>query len=132
MRLDFEMGFARAVLGVSGLLFAAIGMVFLVDPLPWAAKVDLVMPTSTAVTDIRAVYGGLDLGLGSFLIWCVCHIQRVKLGLVAGLMVFGGLFMGRLWGVLATGDMSEIIVILGFIEGLGIILHGVALWNMKR
>ena len=123
MRLDFEMGFARAVLGVSGLLFAAIGMVFLVDPLPWAAKVDLVMPTSTAVTDIRAVYGGLDLGLGSFLIWCVCHIQRVKLGLV---------FMGRLWGVLATGDMSEIIVILGFIEGLGIILHGVALWNMKR
>ena len=53
---------AKAVLLLASLVFLGIGVVFLVAPVHWATLVEIELPTSMARTDLRATYGGFDLG----------------------------------------------------------------------
>jgi hypothetical protein len=61
--------FARTLLALSALPFAAIGLRFLLQPAAMAAHVDLTLASTTADHDMRAVYGGLQLGCAALLGW---------------------------------------------------------------
>ena len=65
------MTFARLVLIGSGILFVMVGLAFLIDPVGWAEKVEISVASSVAKTDIRALYGGMDFGIGCFLLYTV-------------------------------------------------------------
>lgn len=60
------MRFVRAVLVLSGLLFLAVGAAFLARPVAWAKSLGILLLEPLAVRDFRALYGGLDLGIGCF------------------------------------------------------------------
>ena len=56
------LGFARVVLALCAFPFALIGLGFLLAPETMAARVDVSLGSTTADHDVRAVYGGLQLG----------------------------------------------------------------------
>jgi len=58
--------FARWVLVGSVLVFGFIGVTFSVAPAKMASFVDVSLGSATAEGDVRAVYGGVALGLACF------------------------------------------------------------------
>ena len=107
------MSFAGLVLGGSALAFGGIGAAFLVDPSGMAARVGLAGGSALADNDVRAVYGGLQLGCCAFLAVCAARPVWHRPGLAAQLLLFGGLAAARLVSVAAVGLPGT----------LGLVLH---------
>jgi hypothetical protein len=107
-------GFARIVLLGSAAAFAAIGGAFVVAPAAMARHVDVSLAGALADNDVRAVYGGLQLGCAAFLCHCAAARDRFATGLAGQLCLFGGLLLARTISLFAAGSPGA----------LGLALHG--------
>lgn len=108
------MSFAQLVLRLSALPFAGIGLAFLLAPETMASHVGVTLDGATADHDVRAVYGGLQLGCAALLLWGAARPERIQVALVAQLFLYGGLLGARTLTWLLTGAPSV----------LGLVLHG--------
>ena len=111
----------RLVLAASALAFGGIGLAFLLDPVGMAARVGVGLTGTIADNDVRAVYGGLQLGCGAFLALCATRPTWYGPGLMAQLLLFGGLAAARFVSVAAVGLPGTLGLVLhaGEITGLG-------------
>jgi hypothetical protein len=120
--------FARLVLALSALPFAGIGLAFLLAPAALAAHVDVSLGSPTADHDVRAVYGGLQLGCAALLASGAARPERARFALAAQLLLYGGLAGARLVAWAAAGAPGA----------LGLALHGAevlgfgAAWLARR
>jgi hypothetical protein len=125
------MVFSRILLGITGLAFAGYGVYCAMD-------LDFVMQTtgvafrkSTAAVEARAMYGGLQTGLGLLWINAVVNQRLTAYGLVAMIFVLGGLALGRALGMsLDTADPYNTWAFA--YESVSALLAGVALWRERR
>lgn len=116
----------RLALRLTALVYLGVGLAGTLAPgrLVGAAGVALTSPA--AEVEIRAVYGGLQLGLGLALLGAARRPERVSQGLRTAILCFLGLFVTRLAGLLQHGlDPLNLRLLLA--EGLGLALCGVAL-----
>jgi hypothetical protein len=97
------MAFARIWLALNGVLFLVYGLVCVVAPNLPAGYAELVLPTATARTEVSAMYGGLQAGLGALLCWSAMRPERVAHGLVVLVVLIGSLALGRAYGIVANG-----------------------------
>jgi hypothetical protein len=104
---------SRLVLAGSALAFLGVGALFLLDPAGMARHVGVGVLGATADNDVRAVYGGLQLGCGAFLLLCALRSEWHAAGLAAQLLLFGSLVAARV--------LSWLVV--GLPETLGLALH---------
>lgn len=107
------MRLAKYGLVVGALVFAAVGLGFLVIPVRWGALTDIVLPTPMARTDFRATYGGFNLGVGVFLAVCASREDWIRPGLAALGLSAVGYGSGRLIGILAEGTANPLMI--GFV-----------------
>ena len=98
------MGFARAYL----YFFAAVGLIFGFWYL--LAPASLTDPTGfgplgpNALTDVRATYGGFQIGSGLFLLWAAADPARVRVALVLQALTIGAIGSCRLVGIAIDGS----------------------------
>ena len=92
----------------SALIFVAVGAVFLAFPQQYGQLLELSLPTAMARTDVRATYGGLELGLGVFLILCVVRREWTRAGLWALALATGGFAAGRIVGLAFERTISSV------------------------
>ncbi len=81
-----------------GLLFAAVPGVF--------TEMAGITATPAGTTDLRAIYGGFQIGLGVFLIWCGRDPTRIDAGLVAFFLSVGAVGGTRLLGLFVDGEVD--------------------------
>lgn len=87
----------RVGLTVAALPFFAVGAMFILAPERSRSYVHLDVTSPIARTDIRAVYGGGNIGAGVFLV--LCAVRRWTFpGLFAALCLFSGLAAARTLG----------------------------------
>jgi hypothetical protein len=110
--------------------FGGAGLAFLVAP-ELLRFVDLAPGTAAARSDVRAVYGGLELGVAALLGACAHRPEWLRFGLVAQALAFGGLVLGRLVSLALDGAPTPIAVALGLAEALGAILALLALRGLR-
>ena len=101
------MKLARALTFASALIFVVVGAGFLLIPQQFGHVLELSLPTAMARTDVRATYGGLELGLGIFLILCVVRREWIRPGLWALALTVGGFATGRVVGFVAEGTINN-------------------------
>jgi hypothetical protein len=109
----------RTILGLGALVFLALGAMFLIAPVYWAAVIDVSLPTPMARTDLRATYGGFDLGFGLFLGLCTLRSDWLRPGLVAMGLALAGFASGRLVGFLVEGHADRLMIWFAALEALG-------------
>ncbi len=97
------MSLGPLVLRASALAFGAIGAAWLFAPARLAPLVGIELTSPTALTDARAVFGGLECGIAALLWWCARDAARVDFGLWLALAGFGGLAAGRVVGFALDG-----------------------------
>lgn len=102
------MDFPRLVLFLSFATFAFFGATFLLMPQTMAAVIDIHPVSSTAQSDVMAVYGGLELGIAAVLFRFLSARDRTREGLWIAALLFAGLGGGRLMGVALHSPLSAV------------------------
>ena len=101
------MTFARIFLWLAAAMSVVAGLVYVVSPLLMTASAGFGELLPGGTTDVRATYGGLQLGLGIFFAWTALDPTRIRSGLVLALLIFGALASCRAVGVVLDASLNE-------------------------
>jgi len=99
--------YSRIILGIIGALYGFFGVWAMWRPGDITAMTEVALTTPTAVTDGRAVYGGLTLGLGVVFLLAALKVIDVRAGV---LVLFLTLFFpvaGRVIGIPVDSGGTE-------------------------
>ena len=94
---------AQVLLWVSGLGYMGFGVAFILAPIRTMALAGIAMEGAAAAVELRAFYGGLELGLGALIVAAALVPGRLRDGLLLTLVSYGAIGGTRLIGMLATG-----------------------------
>lgn len=116
------------VLGTAAIFFV-YGLLFFVIPIEtFQFVVDGTVTSSSAITDLRATYGGMSVGVGIILYLLGNKEQTLRTGLVAVFLLMSGMALGRSIGIVLDGDANAFMFIY---LGLEIVASAVALLLLK-
>ncbi len=93
----------RALLIASGVLFGLYGLACLFSPSIVAGYTGIRLPDASAATEVAAMYGGLQAGLGVLFAFCGSRSAWVQPGLLVMVVLIGSLALGRTVGLLVHG-----------------------------
>ena len=125
------MTFPRVVLGLTGAVFVTLGLGFLVAPEGLLGLMKIQVSPERALLEIRAMYGGLELGLGVFFIVAVFRERWIRAALGAQFLVLGGMGSTRLLALLFAGSSDRLMVAFAVAEVIGAVL-GIGAFGQAR
>ncbi len=117
----------RVLIVIAALIFTGFGVWFLVKP-GALAGIGIELSGQSARTDIRATYGGFELGVAAFLFWCAAREDWHHIGLIAATLFVAGFGVGRGVGILIEGGATSFMWSLLAIE---VVYTACALWCLK-
>jgi hypothetical protein len=118
----------RITLWLGGLSFVGFGLAFLVAPQQTLSLIGLQLHGPHAATELRAFYGGLEIGIGLCLIGADLRGWH-RQGLLLCLASYGGISLARLVGIALAGGSSGALWIALALEVSLALLAAVALWR---
>jgi len=108
------------ILWISALVFLVTGALFTVMPQDMFAPIGLTVPDGSPLTELRAVYGGLEVAIGVFLALCARRGGvALELGLVLSFLLLGGLAAFRGFGMGVDGPQVDLMSGLLVLESAG-------------
>ena len=100
--------FPKIFLGLIGMAFCKTGIETLIDPQAVLAQVGIILDNPSAVSSMRAIYGGLHLVIG---VYCVVGIFRnPEPPLMFVLLYTIGFTLGRFSGILVDGQPNAFVM----------------------
>jgi hypothetical protein len=120
---------ARWVLAASALPFGGIGAAFLGWPHEMARHLELEITGATGTTDLRAVYGGLQIGIAVLLLLGAARSALTRCALATAVAGFAGLAAARVAGLAVDGGEQALNHLLLAGELVGLAACGTALWS---
>ena len=106
--------FPKILLGLLGLAFAKTGIETLINPQAVLDQVGIVLTNTSALSSMRAVYGGMHLVFGLFCLYGIFRNQAAALTLV--ILYTAGFTLGRLSGILVDGPPNSFVITWLFTE----------------
>ena len=97
---------ARVFLALSGLIWFPYGVYLFFSPGYLADAAGIVSTTATGQIELRAMYGGLQAGIGALAFAGALRPAWLRPVLFAGCFLFGGLALSRSLAALAIGEVS--------------------------
>jgi hypothetical protein len=101
------MGLARIFLRLVGAMSICFGLGYVAMPGPMIDAAGFGAVPASGLTDVRATYGGLQIGLGVFLLWAAGVESQVRAGLLLVLFSIGAVGAGRSIGIMVDGDFTD-------------------------
>jgi hypothetical protein len=98
------MGFARAYLYFVAAMGLFFGLWYVIAPTGMTDPTGFGPLAPNALTDVRATYGGFQIGLGLFTLWAAADPARVRMGLVLQAFTIGAIAACRLTGFAIDGS----------------------------
>tara|TARA_B100000959_G_scaffold278999_1_gene338396 strand:- start:298 stop:681 length:384 start_codon:yes stop_codon:yes gene_type:complete len=95
----------QALIVIAALIFTGFGVWFLIKPTALQG-IGIEATSASARTDIRATYGGFELGVAAFLFWCAYREDWQHIGLIAATLFVAGFGVGRGVGILVEGGAT--------------------------
>ena len=121
------MNFNALLINITAAIFALYGLGFVFAPTQLALLItDAAPATATALTDMRATYGGMSFGIGIVLFVLSSKPETIRLGLLTVLLLMLGMGGGRLVGLIIDGAENQIMYVYLAFE----VVASVAAWLM--
>jgi Domain of unknown function (DUF4345) len=125
-----SMNVARLSLAGTAAAFAGFGIALLVKP-DLLSKVDIELRSDTARAEVRAMYGGMEIGLAVFFALCATKRKWHRPGLWAQTAGLGGLSLGRTLGIALSAERRPLLLALLAAEGLAAVTGAVTLKQIR-
>ncbi len=116
------MNVPRTILALTGVIVIAIGVPFLLAPVAMMQTIDIAVASPLGLGDIRAIYGGMQIGAGVLLLLASRRAELVRPGLIAAAILFAGMFGGRVFAMLLDGAPPAFGWLLAFAELSGLVI----------
>ncbi|WP_203142047.1 DUF4345 family protein [Marinobacter mangrovi] len=111
-------------------IFALYGIAFIVLPETLSRMVTGEIPASaTGLTDMRATYGGMSLGIGIVLLILTLKTETLRLGVLGVVILMLGMAGGRSVGLVIDGVASQTMVTYLMLE---LAMAALAFWVLVR
>jgi len=124
------MRIGKFILGCYGLLFVVFGLVGFLLPDQVTPLIEYGLNSSVAKMEFMATYGGLFIGLGVFMFYCIK--QNVQIGLVSVIFTMGAMLLARLIGYFSFGGGNAVQYIYLAGELITVILVGYILFRFSH
>lgn len=99
---------AKLILWLNAAVFAGFGLACILWPAEVAELTTGAVPaTTSALTDFRAVYGGMMLGIGLLLALTTRRTMATRVGLQAVVLILFCMAAARLIGILVDGSPNQ-------------------------
>lgn len=122
----------RIVLLALSAAFVAFGIAFLIYPAKLAAYVDIEAKTRLALIELRAFYGGIELGFGVFLAAAALRKAWQTPALVAAILMLAGVVGARIYGISVEGVPGPFVFVLLLLELAGLVAAIFGLSQARR
>ncbi|MEX2556331.1 MAG: DUF4345 domain-containing protein [Actinomycetota bacterium] len=100
------MKLVRWFLRIGGAVFLVFGLLYAVSPETLTDPSGFGPLAPEALTDLRATYGGLQLGIGAFLIWAAYDAARHHAGLMLLAVTISAVAASRAFGLIVDGEAT--------------------------
>ena len=97
----------RIFFALTALVWLPYGIFCFFRPDYLAQAAGVAASTATGTVELRAMYGGLQAGIGAFALVAALRPAHVRPALFAACFLFAGLASTRLWAALEAGDLSS-------------------------
>ena len=121
---------APLLLWFNALAFLAFGLAFFLNPVGMIGGLDISLPTLRAEIEIRAFYGGLEIGFAAFLALAAGRASWRQPALVASALVLGATAATRIGGQLC-GEFIPTHAWLAALELSGALISGAVASRLK-
>lgn len=120
----------RLLLAVQAVILAGFGLAYFVRPHELVNLSGMLLMAPAAVTDVRAYYGGLQLGLAVWLLLALLRQDLLRPALMLLVLLYATLFFARLGGLWLDGGAQQTFNLYAMLfEGVSAAL---ALWLLRR
>ena len=89
------------------LTLAGFGLAYFVRPQETANLSGMLLMAPAAITDVRAYYGGLQIGLGMFLLLACRQLELLRGALTLLVLLYCALALARLGGLWLDGGLQQ-------------------------
>ncbi len=120
----------RLFLFVQIVLLAGFGLTYFIRPQETANLSGMLLMEPAAVTDVRAYYGGLQLGLAVWLGLALLRGDLLRPALMLLVLLYASLFLGRLGGLFLDGGAQQTFNLYAMLVELVSAL--LAFWLLRR
>jgi hypothetical protein len=117
-------------LWINGIFFTIFGAGFLIAPQTLSAFLTKAPAASSrSLVNMRALYGGMCLGIGNFLIYTALSHGAGFLGVTAAVLIMSGISVGRAAGIILDRGASVVMLATLSVELTSAIAGGMILAN---
>lgn len=113
-----------------GLAFCKVGVEALISPQAVLSTVDISLDTISALSSMRAVYGGMHLVFGIFCFWGIFKNVQAPLLLVA--LYTAGFVIGRVSGIILDGSPNSFVTTWLFTEAFSLLVSVALLFLLQK
>ena len=99
--------FARILLAVQAIAFVGLGLAYFTRPEQMANLSGMFLMAPAAITDVRAWYGGLQLGLAAYLLMAMSRVDLARAALTLMVLLFSALALARIGGLWLDGGLQQ-------------------------
>ncbi len=122
--------FSLVFLVIVGLAFLSIAIPAFINPQSIMDNVQVTLGNTSALNSVRAMYGGVNLFFGLYLIYAA--FKKQETGLILVFLYSGGFVAGRIYSLIAEGNASSFIITWLCIESLLTILSILLLRKLQQ
>ncbi|MBL8018573.1 MAG: DUF4345 family protein [Leptospirales bacterium] len=93
----------KSYLALNLAVYALFALGFFIAPVTLAGKIGITLQHSAALADLRAVYGGLSLGIGALIVLGLTQKTHTLSAVILCMLASAGLLLGRLVTMILDG-----------------------------
>ncbi|MBS7663997.1 DUF4345 family protein [Pseudomonas lalucatii] len=120
---------ARVVLILQVLALGGLGLAYFIRPHEMANLSGMLLLAPAAATDVRAYYGGLQLGLAAFLLLALARLELLRGALTLLVLLYSALALARIGGLWLDGGAQQTFNLAALL--LELVSAGLAFWALR-
>jgi hypothetical protein len=120
---------ARVVLILQILALGGLGLAYFIRPHEMSNLSGMLLLAPAAATDVRAYYGGLQLGLAAFLLLALARLELLRGALTLLVLLYSALALARIGGLWLDGGAHQTFNLYALL--LEVVSAGLAFWALR-
>ena len=99
--------FSRILLAVQALVLAGLGIAYFVRPEEMTNLSGMLLMAPAAITDVRAYYGGLQIGLATYLLLAMSRVDLTRAALTLLVLLYSAMALARIGGLWLDSGLQQ-------------------------
>ncbi len=120
---------ARVVLLIQLLALAGLGLAYFIQPHEMTNLSGMLLMSPAAATDVRAYYGGLQLGLAAFIGLSLSRLELTRAALTLLVLLYSALALARIGGLWLDGGVQQTFNLYALL--LEVVSAGLCFWALR-